>query len=82
MEEPGGLQSMGLQRVGHDWETFTFFDILIIWDKKYYLKIVFYAFYSLHSIGNIMRELEDKTKAKQQQIKTGTTSEVTTVALD
>ena len=21
MEEPGGLQSMGLQRVGHDWET-------------------------------------------------------------
>ena len=26
-EEPGGLQSMGLQRVGHDWmtDTFTFF---------------------------------------------------------
>ena len=23
-EEPGGLQSMGLQRVGHDWATFTF----------------------------------------------------------
>ena len=22
-EEPGGLQSMGLQRVGHDWETDT-----------------------------------------------------------
>ena len=22
-EEPGGLQSMGLQRVGHDWVTFT-----------------------------------------------------------
>ena len=21
MEEPGGLQSMGLQRVGHDWVT-------------------------------------------------------------
>ena len=21
MEEPGGLQSMGLQRVGHDWAT-------------------------------------------------------------
>ena len=29
-----------------------------------------------------MHELEDKTKAKQQQIKTGTTSEVTTVTLD
>ena len=24
-EEPGGLQSMGLQRVGHDWATHTFF---------------------------------------------------------
>ena len=23
-EEPGGLQSMGLQRVGHDWATNTF----------------------------------------------------------
>ena len=23
-EEPGGLQSMGSQRVGHDWATFTF----------------------------------------------------------
>ena len=23
-EEPGGLQSMGSQRVGHDWETYTF----------------------------------------------------------
>ena len=23
-EEPGRLQSMGLQRVGHDWATFTF----------------------------------------------------------
>ena len=24
IEEPGGLLSMGLQRVGHDWETNTF----------------------------------------------------------
>ena len=23
-EDPGGLQSMGLQRVGHDWVTYTF----------------------------------------------------------
>ena len=23
-EEPGGLQAMGLQRVGHDWATITF----------------------------------------------------------
>ena len=28
-EEPGGLQSMGLQRVGHDWATNTFFCIKI-----------------------------------------------------
>ena len=29
-EEPGGLQSMGLQRVGHDWATnaFTFMAII------------------------------------------------------
>ena len=81
-EEPGGLQSMGLQRVGHDWETFTFIDILIVWDKIYYLKIIFYVFYRLHSIDNIVHELEDKTKAKQQQIKTGTSSVVTTVTLD
>ena len=24
IEEPGGLQPMGLQRIGHDWATFTF----------------------------------------------------------
>ena len=27
-EEPGGLQSMGLQSLGHDWETFTHFIII------------------------------------------------------
>ena len=26
-QEPGGLQSMGSQRVGHDWETDTYFNI-------------------------------------------------------
>ena len=26
-EEPGGLQSMGSQRVAHDWATFTFTDV-------------------------------------------------------
>ena len=28
-EEPGGLQSMGLQRVGHDWTTNTFFSFVL-----------------------------------------------------
>ena len=28
MEEPGGLQSMGLQRVGHDWTTSLFFTVV------------------------------------------------------
>ena len=32
IEEPRGLQSMGLQRVGHDWATSTFFLSLGIWD--------------------------------------------------
>ena len=30
-EEPGGLQSMGLQRVGHDWVTNTFTFIMGFW---------------------------------------------------
>ena len=30
-EKPGGLQSMGSQRVGHDWGTNT----LISWDKQH-----------------------------------------------
>ena len=29
-EEPGGLQSIGLQRVGHDWVTFTFHKLLTV----------------------------------------------------
>ena len=31
MEDPGGLQSMGLQRAGHDWatNTFTFKELLL-----------------------------------------------------
>ena len=34
MEEPGGLQSMGSQRVGHDWVTFHFhFHILSSWKR-------------------------------------------------
>ena len=31
MEEPGWLQSIGLQRVGHDWVTYTFMD----WKRKW-----------------------------------------------
>ena len=31
MEEPGGLQSMGSQRVGHDWATSLHFTSLLTW---------------------------------------------------
>ena len=32
-EEPGGLQSMGLQRVGHDWVTHTEIQISHVCDQ-------------------------------------------------
>ena len=32
-EEPGELQSMGLQRIGHDWATNTFTFTLIVLDS-------------------------------------------------
>ena len=31
--EPGNLQSLGLQRVGHDWATNTFFHIFFLWNS-------------------------------------------------
>ena len=34
MEEPGGLQSMGLQRVGHDWATSLSLFTLMLWRRK------------------------------------------------
>ena len=42
-EEPGGLQSMGLQWVGHNWVTnaFTFFDILWRWLSYLTLTVLF-----------------------------------------
>ena len=48
MEEPGKLQSMGSQRVRHDWVTSLHFSILD-WKKKfqgqYKMKITFFYFY-------------------------------------
>ena len=35
-EEPGGLQSMGLQRVGHDWETWHTMHSLFQWVCFFY----------------------------------------------
>ena len=34
-EEPGGLQSMGSQRVGHDWETSLSLFIFMHWRRKW-----------------------------------------------
>ena len=42
-EEPGGLQFMGLQRVGHDWVTNTFTFILIPACKTYTQHFTWYA---------------------------------------
>ena len=39
MEEPGGLQSMGSQRVRHDWETSL--SLLFLWIKQSLLKIFY-----------------------------------------
>ena len=35
MEEPGGLQSMGLQRVGHDWATSLSLFTFMHWRRKW-----------------------------------------------
>ena len=43
-EKPGKLQSMGLQRVGHDWETFLSFDSKH--DSQY--KVVSYCGFNLY----------------------------------
>ena len=42
-EEPGGLQSMGLQRVRHDWATNTFFtrDLKTVSFSFFHLKIIY-----------------------------------------
>ena len=49
-EEPGGLQSVGLQRVRHDWATSlslvkVTYAVQIAWATQYYLKAV--------SLGNL-----------------------------
>ena len=44
-QEPGGLQSMALQRVGHSWVTNTFCHILLIMLKfGHYLVLILSAF--------------------------------------
>ena len=55
-EEPGGLQSMGSQRVRHDWETntltFTFIPFLIYqFPTLLGFHIVPWLMYSIHSTG-------------------------------
>ena len=41
MEEPGGLQSMGLHRVGHDWATSLSLFTFMHWRRKWQLTPVF-----------------------------------------
>ena len=42
MEEPGGLQSMGSLRVGHDWETSLSLFIFMHWRRKWQPTPVFF----------------------------------------
>ena len=48
-EEPGRLQSMGLQRVGHDWATFTL-NIIISTCNQYEVGEVLHSFYHAKSL--------------------------------
>ena len=49
-EEPGGLQSMGLQRVGHDWVTFTF-TFHDQWKNEWVHVLCHYKYYKHSSIS-------------------------------
>ena len=44
-EEPGGLQPMGSQRVGHDWATNTHFHICMIISLIYKVDYTIYKMY-------------------------------------
>ena len=50
IEEPGGLQSMGSQRVGHDWTTFTF-TFHGQWKNKWVHILCHYKYYRHSSIS-------------------------------
>ena len=59
MEEPGGLQSMGSQRVGHDWATSLSLYIPIKRKEKEYVE----TFFWLSKLeGSVLLEFNGKTR--------------------
>ena len=52
-EEPGGLQSMGLQRVGHDWATFTFNSVLF-WYTSVHTSYYTYIFIHIVTVVQLL----------------------------
>ena len=55
--EPGGLQSMGLQRVRHDWATFTFFLPTCIWSFSFYMLISVVSFTNNGIPNNMLSQI-------------------------
>ena len=51
-EEPGGLQSVGLLRVGHDWATSLSLFTFMHWRRKWQLTPVFFFFLIICILGN------------------------------
>ena len=72
MEEPGGLQSMGSLRVGHDWATSLSLFTFMHWRRKWQPTPVFLPGES-HRWGSLVgcrlwgRTESDTTEATQQQ---------------
>ena len=71
MEEPGGLQSMGLLRVGHDWVTSLSLSTFMLWRRKWQPTPVFLPGESQgwrSLVGCLWGRTEsDTTEATQQQ---------------
>ena len=79
MEDPGGLQSMGLQRVGHDWATSLSLFTFMHWRRKWQPTPVFLpensrdggtwwaAIYGSHRVGHDWRDLAAADKQKLRE---------------
>ena len=74
-EEPGGLQSMGSQRVGHDWETSLSLFTFMHWRRKWQPTPVFLPGESqgqgsqvgCHLWGRTESDMTEATQQQQQQ---------------
>ena len=67
MEEPGGLQSMGSLRVGHDWATSLSLFTLMHWRRKWQPTLVFLPWESQGQGSLVGCRLWGRTEATKQQ---------------